>query len=55
MTDTPGQKVAMLYDGKTDAPAEAWIPWEMVGTFAETSPLNYILIDAYRTQMKSRA
>jgi hypothetical protein len=24
----------------------------MVGTFAETSPLNYILIDAYRTQMK---
>ena len=42
----------MLYDGKTDPPAEAWIPWEMVGTFAETSPLNYILIDAYRTQMQ---
>jgi outer membrane protein assembly factor BamB len=52
LKDTPGQKVAMLYDGKTDAPAEAWIPWEMVGTFAETSPLNYILIDAYRTQLK---
>ncbi len=52
LTDTPGQKVAMLYDGKADAPAEAWIPWHMVGTFAETSPLNYILIDAYRTQMK---
>jgi outer membrane protein assembly factor BamB len=52
LTDTPGQKVAMLYDGKADAPAEAWIPWCMVGTFAETSPLNYLLIDAYRTQMK---
>jgi len=51
LTDTPGQKVAMLYDGGSDAPAEAWIPWEMVGTFAETSPLNYILIDAYHTQM----
>jgi outer membrane protein assembly factor BamB len=52
LTDTPRQKVAMLYDGKTDAPAEPWIPWHLVGTFAETSPLNYILIDAYRTQMK---
>ncbi len=52
LTDTPRQKVAMLYDGKADAPAEPWIPWSMVGTFAETSPLNYILIDAYRTQMK---
>jgi outer membrane protein assembly factor BamB len=52
LTETPGQKVAMLYDGKTDAPAEAWIPWHIVGTFAETSPLNYILIDAFRTQMK---
>ena len=27
-------------------------PGSMVGTFAETSPLNYILIDAYRTQME---
>ena len=52
LTDNPSQKVAMLYDGKSDAPAEPWIPWEMVGTFAETSPLNYILIDAYRTQME---
>ncbi len=51
LTDNPSQKAAMLYDGKSDAPAEPWIPWEMVGTFAETSPLNYILIDAYRTQM----
>ncbi len=42
----------MLYDGKAEAPAEPWIPWEMVGTFAETSPLNYLLIEAYRTQME---
>ncbi|MGA2032768.1 MAG: PQQ-binding-like beta-propeller repeat protein [Thermoguttaceae bacterium] len=52
LTETTGQKAAMLYDDKTGAPAEAWIPWHMVGNFAETSPLNYILIDAYRTQMK---
>ena len=52
LTDTPDQKTAMLYDGKADAPAEAWIPWHVVGTFAETSPVNYLLIDAFRTQMK---
>ncbi len=52
LTDAPGQKVAMLYDGKTGVPAEPWIPWHIVGTFAETSPLNYILIDAWRTQME---
>lgn len=52
LTETPDQKPAMLYDGKADAPAEAWIPWHVVGTFAETSPVNYLLIDAFRTQMK---
>jgi outer membrane protein assembly factor BamB len=52
LVETPGQKVAMLYDGKAAAPAEAWIPWHMVGTFAETSPENSILIDAFRTQMR---
>jgi len=52
LRETPGQKAAMLYDGKADAPAEPWIPWDLVGTFAETSPWNYIVIDAYRTQMK---
>jgi outer membrane protein assembly factor BamB len=52
MTDSPGQKAAMLFDGKSDAPAEPWIPWHMVGTFAETSPMNSILVDAFRTQMK---
>jgi outer membrane protein assembly factor BamB len=50
--ESPGQKTAMLYDGKAKAPAEAWIPWQMVGTFAETSPENAILIDAFRTQMR---
>ena len=52
LKETPAQKVAMLYDGKAGPPPEPWIPWEMVGTFAETSPLNYILIDAYRTAME---
>jgi hypothetical protein len=52
LTEGPGQKVAMLYDGKATPPPAAWIPWEMVGTFAETSPENSILIDAFRTQMR---
>jgi outer membrane protein assembly factor BamB len=52
LTETPNQKAAMLYDGKADAPAEPWIPWHVVGTFAETSPVNYLLIDSFRTQMK---
>jgi hypothetical protein len=52
LTETPDQKAAMLNDGRADAPAEAWIPWHIVGTFAETSPVNYLLIDAFRTQMK---
>jgi len=52
LTETPDQKAAMLYDGEADAAAEPWIPWDIVGTFAETSPVNYIEIDAFRTQMK---
>jgi hypothetical protein len=52
LTHTPRQTTAMLYDGKAEPPAEAWIPWEMLGTFAETSPVNYLIIDAFRTQMQ---
>ena len=52
LSSDSGQKVSMLYDGKPDAPAQPWIPWHHVGTFAETSPVNSILIDAFRTQMR---
>jgi outer membrane protein assembly factor BamB len=37
----------LLIDTKPDAPAEPWIEWNKVGFFAETSPINYILIDTY--------
>ncbi|HUU70007.1 MAG TPA: PQQ-binding-like beta-propeller repeat protein, partial [Planctomycetota bacterium] len=43
---------ALLYDGKPDPPAEPWVLWARVGFFAETSPINYILIDAFRTRMR---
>jgi outer membrane protein assembly factor BamB len=52
MTDTLRQKASMLYDGKAARTAQPWIPWEYVGTFAETSPINYIVVDAFRKQMK---
>ena len=52
LVDTPRQKIAMLYDGKPAAPPQPWIPWEVVGTFAEQSPVDYLVIDAFRTQMK---
>jgi hypothetical protein len=42
----------MLYDGKAGPPPQPWIPWNYVGFFAETSPINYVLIDAFRREMK---
>ena len=52
LVETPRQKVSMLYDGKAASPPQPWIPWEQVGTFAETSPINYLVVDAFRTQMR---
>ena len=43
---------ALLFDGKPDPPAEPWVLWARVGFFAETSPINCILIDAFRTRMR---
>ena len=46
---------ALLYDGKPDPPTTPWIAWDKVGFFAETSKLNYLLIDAFRTQLRLTA
>ncbi len=43
---------AILYDGKPDAPAKPWLTWGDVGWFAETSPVNYLKIDTYNTQLR---
>lgn len=50
--NTNDQKVSMLYDGKAGPPPQPWIPWNYVGLFAETSPINYVLVDAFRQQLK---
>lgn len=52
LLETPQQKRSMLYNGKPASPPQPWIPWEQVGWFAETSPVNYIVIDAFRTRME---
>jgi outer membrane protein assembly factor BamB len=41
-----------LVDGKPDAAAEPWLKWGDVGSFAETSPFNYVLIDTFRTRLR---
>lgn len=43
---------ASLVDGKADAPTEPWLRWGDVGSFAETSPFNYILIDTFRSRLR---
>jgi len=40
-----------FYDGKLDPPPTPWLDWANVGFFAETSPINYLLIDAFRVNM----
>jgi outer membrane protein assembly factor BamB len=45
----------LLADGKADAPPSPWVDWSFVGFFAETSPVNYVLVDAYRTQLRVEA
>ena len=49
------QEQALFFDGKPDPPKDPWLLWARVGFFAETSPFNYVLIDAFRTQMHVEA
>ena len=44
-----------LVDGKVDAPPTPWLAWGDVGTFAETSPFNYLLLDTYRARLRVTA
>jgi outer membrane protein assembly factor BamB len=41
-----------LTDGKLQAPTAPWIPWNYVGFFAETSPVNYVRIDTLHTPLR---
>ncbi len=45
---------APLYDGRADPPRSPWVAWNYVGFFAETSPVNYLLIDTFRTRNAGR-
>lgn len=45
----------MLVDGKADPPAEPWLNWGDIGSFAETSPFNYVLIDTFRSRLRVSA
>jgi len=45
----------LLFDGKIAPPPTPWVDWSYVGFFAETSPVNYVLLDAYRTQLRVEA
>ena len=45
----------ILWDGKPEPPPQPWIDWSYVGFFAETSPINYLLIDAFRKQLRVEA
>jgi len=49
------QDAKALYDGQTEPPAKPWLDWSYVGFFAETSPVNYLLIDAFRKQLRVSA
>ncbi|MEI6520309.1 MAG: WD40 repeat domain-containing protein [bacterium] len=46
------QNANLLYDGKTDPPADTWLGWHNVNQFAETSPFNYLLLDFFNTRVK---
>jgi outer membrane protein assembly factor BamB len=49
------QDPKLLYDGLADPPPGPWLNWANVGFFAETSPINYVLIDSFRTLMRVNA
>ena len=44
-----------LSDGKADPPAKPWLPWNYLGSFAETSPVNVIVFDTHRTLLRVNA
>ena len=44
--------VKLLWDGSGEAPPQPWIGWNFIGFFAETSPVNYLQIDAFRKQLR---
>jgi outer membrane protein assembly factor BamB len=46
---------AALVDGRPDAPAEPWLDWGQVESFAETSPFNYLVLDAFHTRLQVKA
>jgi hypothetical protein len=41
-----------LYDGSDRPPESPWVAWNYVGFFAETSPVNCLLIDTFRTRLR---
>ena len=46
---------ARLVNGKNEPPPSPWIDWSFVGFFSETSPINYILLEAPSAQIKLKA
>jgi outer membrane protein assembly factor BamB len=44
-----------LVDGKGQPPASPWLPWGDVGLASELSPVNSILLDTFRTQLRVTA
>ena len=46
---------AALMDGKPDAPPAPWISWQQMNWYAEGDPSTYVVIDAYRTQLRVNA
>lgn len=49
------QTVAMLTDGKPDAPAQPWLNWHDISWLGEGSAFNYLQLDTFRTQLKATA
>ena len=49
------QDPKLLDDGQVGPPPGPWLNWANVGFFAETSPINYVLIDSFRTLMRVTA
>lgn len=47
--------VAALVDGQAAPPATPWLHWYDVGHAAELSPINSIVIDTFRTQLRVSA
>lgn len=41
-----------MVDGDLTPPVEPWLSWSNVSSFAETSPVNYVMLDTFRTQLR---